>query len=143
MLTILYLIVAILVSMIATLPPLGLAVTILFFAMAGLGMGNGSVFQLVPHRFKEQVGAATGVLGAAGGLGGFFLPTLLGSLKQSTGTYATGLLVFASASALAFCCLRLGQRRWVGAWIAEHGLVPATRPERTRTVFPETEPEPV
>ena len=40
---------------------------ILFIAMMALGMGNGSVFQLVPQRFRQEVGIMTGIVGAAGG----------------------------------------------------------------------------
>ena len=48
---------------------------ILFAVMGLLGMGNGAVFQLVPQRFPREIGVITGVVGAAGGIGGFFLPT--------------------------------------------------------------------
>jgi NNP family nitrate/nitrite transporter-like MFS transporter len=121
MLMFLYGAVMLLGTAVATLPPLGASVTLLFAMMGCLGMGNGSVFQLVPQRFKERVGVATGILGAAGGLGGFFLPTLLGGLKQSTGSYATGLVVFAGIALLALVCLGVVQRGWIGVWIARHG----------------------
>jgi NNP family nitrate/nitrite transporter-like MFS transporter len=61
----------------AKLPSLSVALPLLFFTMACLGVGNGSVFQLVPQRFGKEIGVATGVIGASGGLGGFFLPTLI------------------------------------------------------------------
>ena len=123
MLTFLYLSVALLLGMMATLPALGIAVALLFFIMGGLGMGNGSVFQLVPQRFENRVGVATGILGAAGGLGGFFLPMALGSLKQWTGSYASGLLVFACLATLALGILLLFQGEWVGVWFSKHGRV--------------------
>ena len=57
------------------------------FARSGcLGMGNGAVFQLVPQRFADRMGLVTGIVGAAGGLGGFFLPSMLGAIKDSTGS---------------------------------------------------------
>ena len=59
--------------------------------MGLLGMGNGAVFQLVPQRFADRIGIVTGVVGAAGGLGGFCLPSLLGAAKDVTGSYAPGL----------------------------------------------------
>ncbi len=43
--------------------------------MMGLGMGNGAVFQLVPQRFRKEIGMVTGIVGAAGGIGGFFCRT--------------------------------------------------------------------
>ena len=68
---------------------------LLFAVMGLLGMGNGAVFQLVPNRFPKEIGVTTGIIGAAGGFGGFFLPNLLGSLKQVTGSFSGGFLVFA------------------------------------------------
>ena len=55
-----------------------------------LGMGNGAVFQLVPQRFAGRMGIITGVVGAAGGLGGFFLPSMLGAAKDATGATPRG-----------------------------------------------------
>ena len=46
-----------------------------------LGIGNGAVFQLVGHRFPDRVGAMTGLVGAAGGVGGFLLPFGFGALR--------------------------------------------------------------
>jgi NNP family nitrate/nitrite transporter-like MFS transporter len=65
--------------------------------MACLGMGNGSVFQLVPQRFPKEIGVITGIVGAAGGFGGYLLSNnILGPLKQSTGTHAAGFITVAS-----------------------------------------------
>ena len=54
------------VALVGTMPPVSVAVGLLFLAMALLGMGNGAVFQLVPQRFPERMGLVTGVVGAAG-----------------------------------------------------------------------------
>ncbi len=70
------------------LPPLPIATLLLFLSLMGLGMGNGSVFQLVPQRFYSEIGVITGIVGAAGGLGGFFLPSMLGFFKQAVGSYS-------------------------------------------------------
>jgi NNP family nitrate/nitrite transporter-like MFS transporter len=75
--------------------------------MACFGIGNGSVFQLVPHRFSSQIGIATGMVGAIGGLGGFFLPILLGSVKESSGSFAAGFVVLAVVAAIAVVALRV------------------------------------
>jgi NNP family nitrate/nitrite transporter-like MFS transporter len=64
-------------------------------ALALLGTGNGAVFQLVGLRFRREIGVVTGIVGAAGGFGGFFLPSALGALRDATGTYGSGLLAFA------------------------------------------------
>ena len=108
--------IAILLLALAALPSLSITLPLLFATMACLGIGNGSVFQLVPQRFSGEIGVATGVVGAAGGLGGFFLPTLLGFVKGLTGTYAGGLLFFALAAASAmFAILHIG-REWRAVW---------------------------
>lgn len=77
-----------------------------------IGLGNGAVFKLVPEYFPRTVGSVTGLVGAAGGLGGFFPPLVLGALKQSTGSFAFG-FIFLSLFALVcfFVCWRLGSQR--------------------------------
>jgi NNP family nitrate/nitrite transporter-like MFS transporter len=101
--------VAVCLAGVGRLLALPLEVAFLFLAMGMLGMGNGAVFQLVPQRFSERVGVLTGLVGAAGGLGGFFLPFLLGAVKQSTGQYSGGLfLIGAAFFAAALILLRLG-----------------------------------
>ncbi len=65
-----------------------------------LGSGSGAVFKLVPNEFPDNPGAAAGVVGAAGGLGGFFPPIYVGLVKDAEGTYTygfVGLLVFVTA----------------------------------------------
>jgi NNP family nitrate/nitrite transporter-like MFS transporter len=104
------------VAAVATLPPVRVAAAVLFVGVGLLGMGNGAVFQLVPQRFPDRLGIVTGVVGAAGGLGGFFLPSMLGAVREQTGSYAPGLLACAAAFALGtFVLLELGAR-WVQTW---------------------------
>jgi NNP family nitrate/nitrite transporter-like MFS transporter len=123
-LCLLYGAIAMLVAGIAMLPPLAAAVPLLFLTMACLGVGNGSVFQLVPQRFEEEIGVATGIVGAAGGLGGFFLPTVMGMLKGATGSYASGLLMFALASAGAMLAMLRVRREWRRGWARSEMLLP-------------------
>jgi NNP family nitrate/nitrite transporter-like MFS transporter len=104
------------VSVAATLPSIYTAIAALFVGMGLLGMGNGAVFQLVPQRFPDRIGIVTGIVGAAGGLGGFFLPSLLGAMKDLTGTYATGLVVVAVAFAIGFIALLELGARWSLRW---------------------------
>lgn len=72
-----------------------------------LGLGTGAVFKLVPQWFPDQVGAVTGVVGAAGGLGGFFPPLVMAVVKGITGSYALGFVLFAVVAA---ACLIVLQR---------------------------------
>ena len=67
-----------------------------------IGLGNGAVFKLVPEYFPTSVGSVTGVVGAAGGLGGSFPPLLLGAIGQQTGSFTLG---FAVLSVFCMGCL--------------------------------------
>jgi MFS transporter, NNP family, nitrate/nitrite transporter len=64
-------------------------------AAAALGLGNGAVFKLVPQYFPRETGTVTGLVGAFGGLGGFFPPLVLGVVKDSMGTYTLGFVLLA------------------------------------------------
>ncbi|MNC86037.1 Nitrate transporter [compost metagenome] len=118
--------VAVCIGAVGALPPVTVAVAILFVAMGLLGMGNGAVFQLVPQRFPDRIGIVTGVVGAAGGLGGFFLPSALGALREVSGTYAPGLFTCAAIFAGGTCVLlELGARwsqRWDGRAVQRAGV---------------------
>lgn len=55
----------------ASVDPQIVPVTIICLSLAfWLGLGNGAVFKIVPQRFPQATGAVTGIVGAAGGLGG-------------------------------------------------------------------------
>ncbi len=71
---------------------------------AMLGAGNGAVFKLVPEYFPKETGTITGLVGAAGGLGGFFPPLVLGLIRGQTGSYALG---FVFLSGFALLCLAM------------------------------------
>ncbi len=79
-----------------TIGALGMAVAI--------GLGNGAVFKLVPQLFPGSIGAVTGLVGAAGGLGGFFPPLLIGAMHWTTGSYSWG---FIPLSLFALGCFML------------------------------------
>jgi NNP family nitrate/nitrite transporter-like MFS transporter len=76
--------------------PLGLPFQLARFgAAAALGLGNGAVFKLVPEHFPKETGTVTGLVGAFGGLGGFFPPLVLGVIRDATGGYAIGFTLLA------------------------------------------------
>ena len=112
------------------LPALLLGTVLMFVAMGMLGMGNGSVFQLVPQRFSKEIGVITGIVGAAGGIGGFFLPNLLGGLKQLTGSFAGGFLAFGLTAFACAVALRYVARGWERGFVGRGGLasVPGSLP---------------
>jgi len=100
----------------STLPPIAVVVPFLFVMMGMLGMGNGAVFQMAPQRFPRDIELITGIVGAAGGLGGFFLPSALGMLKDVSGSYAAGLFLFALLTAGTVGLLLEFGVRWKSAW---------------------------
>jgi MFS transporter, NNP family, nitrate/nitrite transporter len=72
---------------------------------AGLGLGTGAVFKLVAQWFPDDVAAVTGVVGAAGGLGGFFPPLVMALVKSVFGGYEIGFFLFAAVAVM--CLLAL------------------------------------
>lgn len=98
-----------------------LAVVIFFFGAMALGMGNGAVFQLVPQRFRREMGVITGLVGAAGGMGGFFLAKALGWSRGMTGDFAAGFWVFAGLALIGLVGLASVKTRWRTTWGAASG----------------------
>ena len=70
---------------------------------AAIGLGNGAVFKLVPEYFPQSVGSVTGLIGAAGGLGGFFPPLVVGGIHQAIGAFTWGFVLLSVFSL--FCWL--------------------------------------
>ncbi|HTE15825.1 MAG TPA: nitrate/nitrite transporter [Burkholderiales bacterium] len=97
-----------------------MALVLFVCAMLALGMGNGAVFQLVPQRFRKEIGVMTGLVGMAGGIGGFYLASSLGYSKQLTGSYQVGLVIFAVLALVALIGLTTVKGRWRTTWGAAH-----------------------
>ncbi|NMH97525.1 NarK/NasA family nitrate transporter [Pseudonocardia sp. K10HN5] len=94
--------------------PLIPVATLAFLGMAAaLGVGTGAVFALVARLVvPERVGAVTGVVGAAGGLGGFFPPLVMGLAYGVRGDYTLGfLLLVATATAAGLFTASVVRRR--------------------------------
>ena len=98
-----------------------MAVLVFFVGAMALGMGNGSVFQLVPLRFRHEIGVMTGLVGAAGGIGGFFLAKSLGWSQGMTGSFAAGFWIFAGLALLGLFGLVSVKKRWRTTWGAASG----------------------
>jgi NNP family nitrate/nitrite transporter-like MFS transporter len=98
------------------LPSASMAAAVFVLAMLALGTGNGAVFQLVPQRFRKEIGVMTGLVGMAGGIGGFYLASSLGYAKQVTGSYQIGLIIFASLAVMALVGLSSVKNRWRTTW---------------------------
>ncbi len=116
-LTMVYLLAAITLSAISTGPSTVLMALGLFVvAMLAFGAGNGAVFQLVPQRFQAEIGVMTGLVGFAGGVGGFYLASSLGVAKQLTGSPQLGFLIFAGLALVALGGITLVKGRWRSTW---------------------------
>ena len=83
-------------------PSQAMAVTMLLVATAAMGVGNGVVFQLVAEWFPQEIGVASGVVGACGAVGGFLLPLLVGMMKGMSGSYELGFWLFAGLTVCAW-----------------------------------------
>jgi NNP family nitrate/nitrite transporter-like MFS transporter len=92
------------------------ALALFMLVMGTLGFGNGAVFQLVPQRFRKEIGIMTGLVGFGGGLGGFYLASSLGLAKQLTGAPRDGFLIFAALSVVALIGLTSVKKRWRTTW---------------------------
>lgn len=92
----------------------------LTLCMTALGIGNGSVFQIIPQRFAREIGVLTGLVGMAGGIGGFHFATSLGYSRQWTGAYGPGFYLFAVIAVLALTGLCRVKNRWRATWGAPH-----------------------
>jgi MFS transporter, NNP family, nitrate/nitrite transporter len=86
-----------------------------------LGLGNGAVFKLVPQYFPGETGTVTGLVGALGGLGGFFPPLLLGAFRDRLGVVWPGFVLLAVTAALLW-------------WVNQRVFVP--RQESVETTWP-------
>ena len=93
-------------------------VSLFVLTLLCLGAGNGAVFQLVPQRFGRDIGLMTGLIGMAGGVGGFLLAAGLGVVKQQAGSYAPGLWLFVAISLAAWALLWSIKQQWRSQWLA-------------------------
>jgi NNP family nitrate/nitrite transporter-like MFS transporter len=116
-LTFVYILAATVLAVIATGPAtLGLALPLFIAALGVLGTGNGAVFQLVPQRFRKEIGVMTGLVGFGGGVGGFYLASSLGAIKKASGSMSLGFLIFAGLALVALIGLTMVKRRWRTTW---------------------------
>jgi NNP family nitrate/nitrite transporter-like MFS transporter len=103
------------------MPPLMGAIVLLTALYLCFGLGNGATFQLVPNRWRGKTGLMTGIIGAAGGIGGFYLPVVMGIAKESTGSYQLGFATFGILATLAFVAVVILHRQWL-VWSAPAGI---------------------
>ena len=117
-LTVVYIVAALLLAAISQFATSAIAVAVVLFVatLGALGIGNGAVFQLVPQRFRKEIGLMTGLVGFGGGIGGFYLASSLGAIKKAMGTAAPGYLIFAALAVIALIGLTSVKKRWRTTW---------------------------
>jgi len=117
-LSVVYIVAGLMLAGVSAAPTVATALGFFVLAMLALGSGNGAVFQLVPQRFGKEIGVMTGLVGMAGGIGGFYLASSLGFAKQLSGSYQPGFLIFAVLALVAFACLSFIKGKWRASWAA-------------------------
>ncbi|GIT99981.1 nitrate transporter [Sulfurovum sp. TSL6] len=99
----------------------GFAILIMFLIMANLGMANGALFQLVPQRYSKDIGIMTGIIGAAGALGGVAILEILGASTLIFGDYTIGFMFIAANALIAIAGVSLVKSRWRTTWGVKSG----------------------
>lgn len=79
---------------------------LLFFAGIAMAIGKASVFKFISDKYPNDIGTVSGMVGLAGGLGGFFLPILFGLLVDMTGIYSTSFMVLCVLVIICLCWMR-------------------------------------
>jgi NNP family nitrate/nitrite transporter-like MFS transporter len=106
----------VLVGVAASSSSLPITIALFFLVMGTLGVGNGAVFQLVPQRFRKEIGVMTGLVGFGGGIGGFYLASSLGYARKLSGSASPGFLIFAALAVIALLGLTMVKSRWRTTW---------------------------
>jgi NNP family nitrate/nitrite transporter-like MFS transporter len=106
----------------AGLPPTAFAILgLLLVNLLALGMSNGALFQLIPQRFRHDIGVMSGLTGLSGGVGGYLLARALGSSHAVDGSFALGFQFFALLALVGFIGLSAVKSRWRTTWGAVSG----------------------
>jgi MFS transporter, NNP family, nitrate/nitrite transporter len=107
------------------MPPFAAGTALLALTYVCFGLGNGATFQLVPRRWQGRTGLMSGIIGAAGGVGGFYLPVIMGIARESTGSYQMGFATFGVIAAAAFGLVVLHRARWLEWALQQEAAVAA------------------
>nr|WP_298146881.1 nitrate/nitrite transporter [uncultured Pseudomonas sp.] len=66
---------------------------LLFIVGVAFAFGKASVFKYISNDYPENIGAISGIVGLAGGLGGFILPIMFGALVDLTGVRSSSFML--------------------------------------------------
>ncbi|MBX2810561.1 MAG: MFS transporter [Myxococcales bacterium] len=116
-------------------PPLWVVVLCVFSSGIGMGFGMAATFKLIPQEFPEEVGAVSGLVGALGGLSGFFLP--LAGMSVSSIGHLSDVWVLAPTITL------VGVTTLIATWVSSTGVKPMAKHARIEDAIPHVNLDPI
>ena len=82
----------------------------LLFVGIAMAVGKASVFKFISDEFGQNIGAVSGIVGLAGGLGGFILPILFGVLLDLTGIRSSAFMLLYGTVCVSLIFMHFGFR---------------------------------
>jgi NNP family nitrate/nitrite transporter-like MFS transporter len=80
---------------------------LVFLVGIGMGIGKAAVYKYVPEYFPNDIAAVGGLVGALGGLGGFFLPPIFAECEALAGFPQATFAAFFVLTVLSFLWLHI------------------------------------
>ena len=84
---------------------------LLFIVGIATAIGKASVFKFISDDFPDQMGSVSGIVGLAGGLGGFILPIFFGFLLDITGIYSSSFMLLYGTVCISLIFMHFGFRQ--------------------------------
>ncbi|PAT42006.1 nitrate/nitrite transporter [Vandammella animalimorsus] len=84
---------------------------LLFIVGIAMAIGKASVFKFISDEFTDNIGAVSGIVGLAGGLGGFILPIMFGALLDFTGIRSSAFMLLYGTVCVSLICMHYSFRR--------------------------------
>jgi NNP family nitrate/nitrite transporter-like MFS transporter len=116
-----FLMIASLAVLLAFEPPMAVLMLAVLGIAVMFGIGNGAVFKLVATLFRQETGTVTGIVGAAGGLGGFFPLIVIGTVKEVTDSLSIGFMLLSQLAGVCLILNLLVLQRLAGRLSADEG----------------------
>lgn len=78
---------------------------LMFTAGIAMAVGKASVFKFVANDYPDNIGAVSGAVGLAGGMGGFLLPIMFGALLDWSGIRSTAFMLLYGCTCVSLICM--------------------------------------